>query len=354
MGRVIGRIDTVSVRIGKNAALPMLSDQEVYELLERNGWTQPSAEWVEYARAHSFREVGSAPRPICPFCARSTAANGTLGSYVFYSTRINLRECSCGLLYSDRLLASDVIRGHFETTYKDEQYFTRQRALVFRQIAVELERHRVASGSTVLDIGGAKGHLLAALRDAHPDRRYVHSDLSRAACDYARSVFSLESYCVPDESLAGLEGTVDVLLLIDVLYYVPDLKSFVAEIGRLLSPRGIIILRVPNKLWLVRLGALWNRLRGTYSDVKGGSVIKFFNPEHLYVLSRPFLTHALSEIGFSQPRFLPAAPLVKNRAGAVAARCWPWLDRLSELVGGNPLMMPAMLVVAERSENGGS
>lgn len=325
------------------------SPDDLYHLLERNGWTSPSPAWVDYARRKHFKDVASVPRTECPSCGTQASDARKIGSYVFYSTLFTVRECQdCGLIFVDRLLDGEVIRGHFERAYKDEEYFTTQRAAIFRQIADLVGDLALPEGATILDLGGAKGHLLAAIRDAHPRNRYVLSDLSEAACEHAARVYSLEAYCTARDSLESLHGKVDVLLLIDVLYYVPDLQQFLAEVGALLRPGGTVIVRVPHKLLMVRVAGLANNLLGSLDEVRFRSKLQFLNPEHLYIFSRRYLARRFGTDGFAQIRFLPAAPLLKGSMKSVAAAVWR-MSRAVPILRDRVLLAPSMIMTAKKA-----
>lgn len=171
---------------------------------------------------------------------------------------------------------------HFELVYKEEDgYFTKRRAPIYAHLAGWISQVTPLGGS-VLDVGGAEGHLLSALRQIRPDSRSLLTDCSGVAVSAARAQGFPAEQRAADE-LAGL-GPFDTVVLSDVLYYLPDLVGFWAALLQLLKPGGALVLRVPNKDWLIR----WL-----------GCSPKAFNPEHLYVLTARYLESRLSRLGFS-------------------------------------------------------
>lgn len=77
----------------------------------------------------------------------------------------------------------------------------------------------------VLDIGGAKGHLLTALRVRRPDLRLVLNDLSEDACNYAAQNYGLNTVCGDVKALRMSSTRYDVIIMSDVIYYEPDILS---------------------------------------------------------------------------------------------------------------------------------
>ena len=124
--------------------------QHVLELLEANGFDEPR-KWVAYAESHDFKRVPSEKIVECPDC-HSTSFE-VLGQYVYYSTLIHLKRCrNCDLVFADVRLDPGTLESHFETAYKDETYFLRERRFIFRQISKCVDRLTPLEGA-VLDIG---------------------------------------------------------------------------------------------------------------------------------------------------------------------------------------------------------
>ena len=140
---------------------------QMREILKSNKGFKNPEQWVDYALLHKFRRVEAEKLQACPDCGERES--GFLGQYVYYSTLVELRSCeNCELLFSDTRIDPKVIYAHFEKAYKDEEYFTRQRRGIFEQIA-DLVNSSACLGASVLDIGGAKGHLLAHVKKRRPD-----------------------------------------------------------------------------------------------------------------------------------------------------------------------------------------
>ena len=95
-----------------------------------------------------------------------------------------------------------------------------------------------------------------------------------------------------------------VILALDVLYYEENLKESLLAIYNNLEPDGVLILRIPNKSFLIKL---FNKNQKDTSDK-----LLFFNPEHLYLFSQKYLAKNLKELGFKDVRFVPSVLLKKK------------------------------------------
>lgn len=315
------------------------------DVLRLNKGFKDPAQWVEYATKHKFKRVMAEKLETCPDCGGRKSA--LVGQYIYYSTLVELRSCAnCGLLYADTRIDPAVIHSHFELAYKDEHYFTHQRRRIFDQIA-GLVDEAAAPGASVLDIGGAKGHLLALVKQRRPDLKLVLNDLSTAACSFAEMEYGLETVCGDVKTLQGLSRSFDVVIMSDVIYYEPEIQRLWGLLSHLVSNAGVIIIRVPNLVALIKLSGIIRRFGTSRQAQAMQSAVPFFNPEHLYVFSRGYLSNQLQGLGFNRFKAMPSAllgNLDRTRYGlyyGLAKMIWlcSW---------GQMIMTPSMIAVAVR------
>lgn len=287
-------------------------DMYMEVLLHNKGFNKPE-EWVGYARENGFKKVRAELVTECPDCGSRTASR--IGQYVYYSNLFGLRSCRCGLVYSDIKLSEEVSGSHFEAAYKDEAYFDKGRRPIYRQIA-GLVNKIAPSGGSVLDIGGAQGHLAAMIKELCPGLSITVNDISEKACEYARSKFGLNAICSP---LGGIESAAayEAVLLIDILYYERDLKAAWKKIASL--TKGSLVLRMPNKLWLIRLSLFIKRALSGKGPGKMDRV-PFFNPEHIYIFPAAYLRKKLLGLGFKKVRVMPSRGLANPGLPAFAEK----------------------------------
>jgi SAM-dependent methyltransferase len=280
--------------------MPMTADT-----LPPQGFSDPR--WLDRVVELGLREVEGEHLTTCPGCGREPER--VIGQYVHYSHLARLMECRCGLWYSDLRLNAETVRAHFERAYKDDGYF-RARRPVFDHLA-RLVSQRTPYGGSVLDVGGATGHLALAIWDIRPDVDLTVTDVSEDACEQARAS---GLHAVP-VSVAGLGGWLpqyDAVICSDVLYYEPNIKPVWETLSGIVRPGGSLVIRGPDRTGTIRhAGAeqhpLETRLRG-------------FNPEHLYVFTREYMEARLAEVGFSGIRTLPSPVGQGSRFATLAGR----------------------------------
>lgn len=321
---------------------------EQYEMLDivRGGGFSPPERWVEFATRNRFKYVPSERLSGCPDC--DAPSTERLGSFVYYSHLVHLTHCrSCDLVFTDVRIAPSVIAAHFEVAYKDEEYFQRRRRDIFAHTCSVISSV-APTGASVLDIGGANGHLMASLRSQRADLDVTVSDLSSTAVAHASKVFGLATIHGGAEEVSRLGRRYDVIVLSDVLYYEAGLKAFLDRLPSLVSERGSVIIRVPNKLPWIRAGVAIRRALATFGVRSEAPQVDFLNPEHLYVFSRRYLRERLGALGFRQQRFLPT-PLLLGRGGQLWSDSWYGLAQLAAMASGNRLIItPGILGVFSR------
>jgi SAM-dependent methyltransferase len=309
------------------------------------GFDHPE-QWVEYAIQHAFKSTDATSVPNCPDCG--DAPSGQLGQYVYYSTLFRLMECgSCHLIWADAHLDPHVLRAHFEANYKSRDYFLHARLSIFRHLVKEIARVSPPHGS-VLDFGGAQGDLMHLLKEHRPDISAVVHDVSESSLQHAAEQFALPTICGDLDSLASHYGRFHVVVLSDSLYYEPRIADFWRVLPRLLAPGGSIVLRVPNKLSLIRAHQRLSPLLRSARAPRLADNVQYFNPEHIYVLSRRYLTTRLARAGFASVRVVPSPPLRHSASmpqRAVAGILFPAAQSISLLSGSRLVLTPSMLVI---------
>jgi SAM-dependent methyltransferase len=305
--------------------------------------------WVDYALRHGFRRVKAVAVTRCPDCGGQPTRS--LGQFVYYSTLVRLVECgACALAWTNVRLDPGVLIQHFEGAYKDEEYFLQARRAIFDQLVARIERIAPLRGR-VLDIGGAKGHLMHLVRTRRPDLTVVVNDLSESATRYAAEHFGVPTITGDARAVCENGARYDVVVLSDVLYYEPEIAEMWSALPKLMAPRGSVVIRVPNKFHLLRASqSIKNALRSRRQRATEVN-ISFFNPEHLLLLSRRYLETRLRHLGFVDIEWLPSPLLrsssaVPNAAGDVFFQ----LARFANAVSGRRFVMtPSLLVCAKRA-----
>jgi len=319
--------------------------RRMLEILRHNtGFDDPES-WVAYATQHGFKRVRSIPIECCPDCGGVPARQ--IGQYIYYSTLMRLRECSeCGLVWADAKLDSAIVAEHFDHVYKDEKYFEQSRRLTFSEMAKLIDQHAVR-GARILDIGGAKGHLMSQVKERRPDLRITVNDIAEEKLRWAAQQFGFETIHGDARALGEHRCEYDVVVISDVLYYIQDIAIFWEALTKLLVRGGLDLIRIPNKLWLIVLAQavtdLWRLAR---RDRRTQDRIKYFNPEHAYVFSRGYIEKRLRGLGFRDIRMLPVPPLSSVAADILLAGVFRLTVAINRISGGRVVASPSAVVIA--------
>ena len=279
------------------------------EILKNNkGFDEPE-KWIDYAASNRFKKVIAKKIYRCPDCGNNETQ--ILGQYIYYSNLLQARKCkACGLVFADARINSKTIADHFEASYKEEDYFIISRDKIFTHITRVISPYIKENGK-ILDIGGAKGHLARKLKTLRGDIDVTVNDISKEACRYINSQYGYSTICCP---ISDLQKQTDIqydgLLVIDVLYYEENISAAFRTIIDLVKKNGVIVLRVPNKLWLINVVAnikkvLMNKERQQMLDR-----MSFVNPEHIYIFSRKYIEKKFKKIGANKITFQPSKTLM--------------------------------------------
>jgi SAM-dependent methyltransferase len=226
------------------------------------------------------------------------------------------------------------------------EYFAVRRFPVFQYLACLVARAAPLRGR-ILDIGGAQGHLMSLVRQWRPDLATWVNDVSGAALRYAVERFRLPVILGGIEAVRAAGGKYHVVVMSDVLYYEPDLPRFWATLPDLLEPRGLLLIRMPNKLPLLRAAAWVDGLRNRATRHLQDRV-RFFNPQHAYVMSRAYLYNRLRRLGFDDIRSGPSPMLGSPSHGVAAASqmVFRLLQRSGRVLGRSLHLTPSFVMSA--------
>jgi 2-polyprenyl-3-methyl-5-hydroxy-6-metoxy-1,4-benzoquinol methylase len=196
-----------------------------------------------------------------------------------------LRRCSgCGLVFNSPRLPA----GRLADLYRSNYYF------FARPAGVELERiggayrrtisHLPAAGPRLLEVGSAKGYMLALLRRL--GWRVTGVEIADSAAEHSRRVLGVDVFTgTLEEFRRRMSRTFDVVLAQDVLEHVPDPHGFLQALYESVAPGGRVIIDTPN-VGGRSVSVVGERWRG-------------FNPFHIYLFDRDTLTQAVSNAGFT-------------------------------------------------------
>lgn len=227
---------------------------------------------------------------------------GILQSNVFYENlypqhnypgTFVIRKCrGCGLWFNSPRLSNAEIRALYDKNY---YYFNRTEKEEFKRI-VDLYRRsvlmvdRLIDERRVLEIGSAKGYLLAALQRLGWSVQGV--ELSENAARYALRRFNVPTFTGTLEEYIDTHPSAafPLVLALDILEHVTDPRRFLKSITEVMTQNGYLIIDTPN---------------GSAADIlTRQSNWEGFNPYHIFVFSMHNLSMLLTDYGFVVDKFL--------------------------------------------------
>jgi len=188
----------------------------------------------------------------CDLCGSNTARFYTNAIDRFSGEEFTFIQCSqCGLIYPDPKPDLTDISVYYPTEYEAyyeldleesplEKYSLQQSLL--RQLNLA-EKYTSKKGE-MLDIGCAKGNFLLFAKEHGWDVSGI--EINHQAAKIAQSKYKLKVHSGTLESSNLPDKKFDLITLWDVLEHLPNPKSSLNEIHRLLKTGGLVVFSIPN------------------------------------------------------------------------------------------------------------
>jgi SAM-dependent methyltransferase len=207
---------------------------------------------------------------------------------LYKKSDFNILECgSCRFIFNDGWnIFSDEIKCETEKILNldtMQMLFDKEKDLYCERFAKELlEISRFKNIGKILDIGCGYGYFLDLAKKSGWEARGV--DCNKSAVEFCRGVLSLEVASGKLDDKKYPEKYFDVVTLFHVLEHIPDFEQTILKIKKIIKPRGLIAIDVPNAGDLRRalLGQDW----------------AMFRKEHLWYFSAPTIRLLLERCGF--------------------------------------------------------
>lgn len=278
-----------------------------------------------------MKSHASTPVP-CPLCFGGTAPAGIVGhDFLFRTTdkAFHLNSCAaCACLFIAPMPSEAEIRSFYPSRYwwngesrgwiKAAEGRYRRAALAGHVRFMEQcagSFGRPARDVRILDVGCGSATLLGLLRAKGYQVQGLDTSEEASRIAWAESGVSVRVGALPEPELPS--GAFDVISLFHVMEHVPNPRSVLAEVHRLLAPSGRLVIQVPNidSLQFRLFGARWYGL-----DI----------PRHLIDYSYRSLQSLLETAGF---RILRTRHFnLRDNAPALASSLLPSLDPISRVI----------------------
>jgi len=201
-----------------------------------------------------------------------------------------VRCLNCGLIYQNPRLYIQEIEKHYPPEYDSFQSEDSDCGNLGSRISkfgLSKRRQFVSSlknGGKLLDVGCATGNFLHEMQST-PGWDLFGIEINEHAANIAQRKYALNVFLGEIEEANYPEDFFDVITLWDVLEHLPNPKSTLNEIHRVLKENGRLVLRVPNGgSWDAKLfGKFWFGLDA---------------PRHYYVFNQQTIRNLLEMSGF--------------------------------------------------------
>jgi SAM-dependent methyltransferase len=147
-----------------------------------------------------------------------------------------------------------------------------------------------------LELGAAHGGFVALLRWAGFDATGL--ELSPWIADFARRTFAVPMLQGPVERQPLGPGTLDLVMMMDVIEHLPDPVGTLRHCASLLKPGGMLMVQTPEFPEEQDLEGM---------RASGAAFVQHLRPqEHLWLFSRRSAARLMERIGCGAPQFEPA------------------------------------------------
>jgi 2-polyprenyl-3-methyl-5-hydroxy-6-metoxy-1,4-benzoquinol methylase len=148
----------------------------------------------------------------------------------------------------------------------------------------------------VLELGCSHGSFVALLRQAGYDASGI--EMSPWVVNFGQKTFGVPIFVGPVEDLEISPGSLDVIVLMDVLEHLPNPAATMARCLRLLKPDGLLLIQTPQ----FKEGMNYAELM----ENKARFLEMLIPEEHIYLFSDASVTRLFQQLGAEHIQFEPA------------------------------------------------
>jgi len=218
---------------------------------------------------------------------------------------------TCGTLLCKTLPGDDIELGRDGDLYSKDYWLEYQTATLHQPTVVERARTDLSERclywlrtllkykrppGRVLEVGCAHGGFTAVMKEAGFDAKAV--ELSPWVIDFAKKTFDIEVLRGPLDPNQIEAGSLDAVVLLDVLEHLPDPAAVVREFATLLKPDGVLLIQTPQ--WRPEKTYIGMRL------ANDAFLHQLMPLEHLYLFNETSIIDFFKRQGFEHIVFEPA------------------------------------------------
>lgn len=176
----------------------------------------------------------------CPLCGA-----GEHKTHLGFSVIPVVRCCSCGFLYSERLMADGALSEYYRGGFGSERHRQGQSINAKLNARVIERLLPIAVIHSFLDVGAGYGYLLQHLFSGH-NIRGVGVELSEQEARYGQTELGLDIRNGPLSASGLSPGSFDLVACFEVIEHIADPSSFLEELLSYVKPGGYLLVMTDN------------------------------------------------------------------------------------------------------------
>ncbi len=275
------------------------------------------------------KEPGAEPgkQIICPVCG--SAKNRRLWSFQHHTF---VRCPECHLVYQNPQPLVQQLAERYDEEYfayekaNEERYFELMKLgledLDFKSLTSRIPDEK----KTIIDIGCATGRLISHLKES--GFQVQGAEICRPSAEYGIRSYGVPIHIGTLESGRFPSGSFSIVHCSHLIEHLTDPHAFLEEIGRILSPSGLVIISTPN------IAGFQARIMGP----KWRSAI----PDHVVLYSKRTLKILLEANGFEIVR-------IKTWGGIGMGIVPHWIKKPADILAKKLGVGDVMIVLAKRA-----
>lgn len=233
----------------------------------------------------------SQPCPMCGSSAVAVAAVKQEGPHTW-----SLARCrQCGLHFTDPRPTPEYLAERYSGDYHKD---LRTEGGTEKSFGDKYRRYtdwlapRLPAGARVLDIGCATGGLVKMLRDRGLAAEGLELNADTAA--WGRDHYGITIHNQPLEACDFAPGSFDAAILTDVLEHTLQPRDYLAGVGKLLSPHGLVLVTFPD------IRSIESRYYRLLATLTGRQWLwkNLHIPLHIWEFTRPTAEACFGSAGF--------------------------------------------------------
>lgn len=234
-------------------------------------------------------------------------------------------------LHTQQMTWGDAEHGAEVNVFKQRMY-----QAVLRQICCRMD----PQGRSLLDVGCSYGGFMKAARET--GFQVTGFDIVPSAVEHVRRQGMSAECCGNVSEFHGTPESFDVISVLDANIYWPNQPAELSGIFRRLNPGGLLVMRIVDKSWMARVGAILKSV----APGKAQSILRRAVNDHRFSMPAASLLRLLAEAGFEVISATPRGAVHSDQTSLAVKLSFGIGIALWETLG--VFLAPGAVVIAEK------